>query len=332
MRLVILFFIFFSVSINIYSQGCCSGGGGSPIAGGASQGVLQERQMEIISNHQFLQSNKFFVKDRDTTALFNKLSSNYLYLRVAYGITKNLTMSLESGYFLDKTLVPLAKNEKIQSSGIADLIFFPRYDLINSTTETVRTELTVGLGYKIPLGKHNDSNLVYTDPTSKQKYFTTSPPTVQPTNGSNDLIFYSFYSKNYTEKKFRLFANALYIRKGRNSLGEKFGDYSSLSLFASKTLHKNWGLTMQVKGEYIAKMQSAKNTDLVALYNVYTESTGGRSLYVVPQLSYSKKSFTVFALMQLPIYQYLNGTQVGTQYFVSSGLSYRFFVKEAKTK
>ena len=46
----------------IFSQGCCSGGAGSPIAGGAATGVLQENQMEISLNYQFNQSNKFFNK------------------------------------------------------------------------------------------------------------------------------------------------------------------------------------------------------------------------------------------------------------------------------
>ena len=45
----------------LHSQGCCSGGSGSPIAGGASQGVLQDRQVEISANYQYLSTNKFFV-------------------------------------------------------------------------------------------------------------------------------------------------------------------------------------------------------------------------------------------------------------------------------
>ena len=37
----------------IFAQGCCSGGAGSPIAGGATTGVLQENQMEISVNYQY---------------------------------------------------------------------------------------------------------------------------------------------------------------------------------------------------------------------------------------------------------------------------------------
>jgi hypothetical protein len=67
---------------NSFAQGCCSGGSGSPIAGGASQGVLRERQFEIALNHQYLNTNRFLTRDKDTAELFDNLNSNYLYARI----------------------------------------------------------------------------------------------------------------------------------------------------------------------------------------------------------------------------------------------------------
>ena len=65
-------------------------------------------------------------------------------------------------------------------------------DILNRTTDSKRTEITLGMGYKIPIGSYNDSTVVYTNPTTGQKYYTTSPPTIQPTTGSQDFIFYGF--------------------------------------------------------------------------------------------------------------------------------------------
>jgi hypothetical protein len=310
-------------SKGVYSQGCCSGGSGSPIAGGASQGVLLDRQMEVAGNYQYNSTNKFFVKDHDTIPTIDRLSSNYTYLRVAYGVTKNFTMSVESGYYINKTLVGLNKRDTVTSSGIGDLILFPRYDIYNHSTEKRRTEITLGLGYKIPLGKHDDSTVVGTTYQGK-KIYTTSPPTVQPTSGAQDIIFYAFLYRGYPEKNFRIFANGLYVKKGWNSLGEKFGDYASVGLFVGKTFFKKLGVTAQIKGEWIGKMQGDKNVDLVAFYNIYTESTGGRKIFFVPQISYSYKSFTAYVLSDIPLYQYLNGNQIGSQNQVTVGLSYRF--------
>lgn len=328
MRYCISIFCFILLSENIYSQGCCSGGSGSPIAGGASQGVLLDRQMEIAVNYQYISTNRFFSEDRDTIALFDKLSSNYIYLRAAYGVTKNLTMSVESGYFINKNIIR-ADTIEFESSGIGDLLLFPRYDIYNHTGETKRTEVTLGLGVKIPIGKHDDSTVVYIDPQGK-KYYTTSPPTVQPTNGSHDFIFYAFVFQGYTEKNFRIFANGLYVLKGWNSLGEKFGDYASVGLFAGKTFFKKLGITFQVKGEWIGKMKADKNIDILALYNIDIKSTGGKKISLVPQLSYSYKNFNIYALSEFPVYQYLNGTQVGAEYQLTAGISYRFFTVKSK--
>ncbi len=332
MRTFLSFILITLFSIESHSQGCCSGGSGSPIAGGDSQGVLQDRQVEVAANYQYFSTNKFYVQDRDTVAMFDNLSSNYLYFRLAYGLTRNLTMSVESGYFINKTQIGINRVDTFSSSGIADLILFPRYDILNRTTETRRTEITLGLGLKIPLGKYDDSTHIFTSPTTGKKYYTTSPPTVQPTNGSNDFIFYGFFYRGFPLKNFRLFSNVIYIRKGWNPLGQKFGDYASVGLFASQTFFKKLGVTLQVKGEWIDSMQYDKNVDMLALYNVDVTSTGGRKIFFVPQLSFTHNNFTFYALSEIPLYQYLNGTQVGSQHQITAGISYRFNAYKSKIK
>lgn len=324
--ILILFLIIFSFT-DINAQSCCSGGSGSPIAGGANQGVLQERQMEISVNYQYLGTDRFLAGDVDTARLFNYLYSHYLYGRVAYGLTKKLTLSIEAGYFLTKTEIAIHKKDTISSKGIGDLIIFPRYNAYNRNTEFTRTEITLGLGYKIPLGKYNDSNVVYQNPVTLQKYYTTNPPTVQPTTGSQDFIFYGFLYRGWVEPKFRVFANFLYIKKGWNPLGQKFGDFASIGLFAGKTFFKRFGVTLQVRGELISKMKYNHNIDMLALYNIDVNSTGSKKVFFVPQLSYSYKNFTAYALTEIPIYQYVNRVQAVSYYNVIAGVAYRFFVR-----
>ncbi len=332
MRLIITTVLLIVLDNQLFSQGCCSGGSGSPIAGGASQGVLQERQFELAPNFQHVSSNKFQVKDKDTISLFDNLFSNYLYMRFAYGITDKLTMSLESGYFFNKTQIGLKKSDTIVSSGIGDLILFPRYSIYTKNTLKTRTEITLGLGLKIPLGKYNDSTKVFTDPSTGQNYYTTSPPTVQTTTGSQDFIFYGFLFRGFPEKKFRVFANLLYIKKGWNALGQKFGDYSSVGLFAGRTFFDKLGVTVQIRGEWIDSMKYDKNIDMLALYNIDVKSTGGRKIFFTPQLSFTNKNFTVYALTEIPLYQYVNGTQVASEYQFTAGMSYRFFIKKRPQK
>ena len=75
-------------------------------------------------------------------------------------------MSVESGYFINKTQIGINRVDTFASKGFGDLILFPRYDVLNRTTETRRTEITLGLGLKIPLGMHDDSTVVYTNQTT----------------------------------------------------------------------------------------------------------------------------------------------------------------------
>lgn len=324
MKNFILIFISFCVSQFVEAQGCCSGGSASPVAGGTSQGVLNEKQFEFAINHQWMSSSVFYAKDKDTMPMFKNLSSEMLYSRFAYGLTPKLTISLESGYFIKKQIIEFDNKEPKRTSGFSDLIIFPRYQVYYGCSEKKKTEFTIGLGYKMPIGSHNDSSVIYADPETFQKYYQVSPPTIQLSNGSNDFIFYSFFFNNYLKHNFRIFANSIYVRKGWNSLGQKFGDYASVSLFIGKTFFKRIGITTQIKGEWVGKMQTDELVDMIAFYNVYPESTGLRSVFIVPQVSFSYKSLTCFILSEIPIYQYVNGSQVGSQYQITSGISYKF--------
>ena len=329
MRLFLITIIFLLFNSNIFAQGCCSGGAGSPIAGGAATGVLQENQMEISLNYQFNQSNKFFNEHKEAIPLFSDLSSDYLFFRTDYGVSKKLTLSIASGYYLDKSLIETDNADTTSSSGLGDLIIFPKYSIYNKTTNFKRTEIAIGLGLKIPLGAHNDSTLTYSDQWIGDIY-QTNPPTVQTTSGSNDFMFYSFFFREFQKRKLRLFMTALHVKKGFNPSGIKYGDYTSIGFFASKTFFYRWGVTSQIKAENIGQIKAAENIDLEGFYNISPESTGSKKWFFIPQLSYSQNGLTVFATSEIPLYQYLNGTQVGSQYQFTVGVNYRFLTKECK--
>ena len=320
-------------NLQLIAQGCCSGGAGSPIAGGAATGVLQENQMEISVNYQYNKSNKFFTESKDTVGSFDNFNSDYLFLRADYGLSKRLTMSIASGYFLNKSQVmdPELDTLTISSKGFSDLILFPRYDIYNKTKNGIRTEITLGLGLKIPLGSHTDSTETVPD------VWDVSPPITQLSTGSQDLMFYSFFFKDYQKQKLRIFVNSLYIRKRYNSLGLRFGDYSSIGIFASKSIYRKWGIIGQIKGEMIQEMELGKVFDdvedwIVDEWRVKQNYTGSKKLFFIPQISYSQNGITVFATSEIPLYQHLNGTQVGSQHQFTIGINYRFLTKECESE
>tara|TARA_B110000090_G_C13371836_1_gene442390 strand:- start:12 stop:1001 length:990 start_codon:yes stop_codon:yes gene_type:complete len=320
-------FLILVANISIYAQGCCSGGAGSPIAGGAASGVLQEYQMEISVNHQFNSSNKFYTGSKSTEPLFKNLTSNYMFFRTDYGVSKKLTLSLATGYYLNKSKEADYVINNRTSSGFSDLIIFPRYSVYNKNNNFKRTEIALGLGIKMPIGTHIDSTL--TGP-NEWDFYKTNPPLVQTTNGSNDFMFYSFIFREYQKRKLRLFISALHVKKNFNSLGLKFGDYSSLGLFISKTFFRKWGVTTQLKLEHIGKIQSAKEINPESLYDIVPISTGSNKAFFTPQISYSQNGLTFFVTSEIPIYQYLHGTQIGSQSQFTAGVNYRFLTKECE--
>ena len=327
MRIALMSFLILVANISIYAQGCCSGGAGSPIAGGAASGVLQEYQMEISVNHQFNSSNKFYTGSKSTEPLFKNLTSNYMFFRTDYGVSKKLTLSLATGYYLNKSKEADYVINNRTSSGFSDLIIFPRYSVYNKNNNFKRTEIALGLGIKMPIGTHIDSTL--TGP-NEWDFYKTNPPLVQTTNGSNDFMFYSFIFREYQKRKLRLFISALHVKKNFNSLGLKFGDYSSLGVFVSKTFFRKWGVTTQLKLEHIGKIQSAKEINPESLYDIVPISTGSNKAFFTPQISYSQNGLTFFATSEIPLYQYLNGTQVGSQHQFTIGVNYRFLAKECE--
>lgn len=335
LRLRFLAVLVWSVSVTEVVAQCCAGGGGSCIAGGASQGVLKSGEVELNTNFQFISTDRFYEKDaRAEEGSFDSFSSTYEYFRLAYGLSNRLTMSVESGYYLQKKEVGLDGNPATTytSHGVGDLILFPRYDIVNYLGKKAFTEVTAGLGYKIPLGSYNDSSSNI-EPFSGREYFVTKPQAVQLSSGAQDIIFYTFLFHERNASQFKYFANAMYILKGYNPIGEKLGDYFSVGIFAGKSFFNFLGITLQARFEQVGRMVINENMLLYGRPSTYfPEATGYKKVFISPKLSYSRSNFTIYVSTDLPVYQYINSaehyTQAGSKNTHTVGLSYHFGMRK----
>jgi hypothetical protein len=282
--------------------------------------------VEVGASFQYINTRKFLNGTRDTSSFLDDFNSEYLYTRVAYGLSSKLTLSAEAGYFLNKSQIGLHHTDVQNCSGFGDLILFPRYQIYSKNTPKTKDEITVGLGLKLPVGKYLDSFVTFVDPRLGKKYYTAMAPAVMPTTGAQDAIFYLFGYRGYTEHNLRFFTSMLYIHKGWNPLGEKFGDYASIGLFAGKTFFRKLGVTLQLKGEWVDGMKSATYIDPMADYNLDPSSTGGKKVLFVPQVNYGVGNWSFYGLTELPLYQYVNGTAIAAQYQFTCGFAYRFMV------
>lgn len=332
MRTLILVCLFsFAMFTQLHAQ-CCAGGSGSPIAGGASQGVLMKNQVELNSNYQFIHTDRFLRGDSPDTNFFEGYSSHYLYFRAGYGVTERFTMSLEAGYYLSRNQDELGTRGVISSSGIGDVILFPRYNVYRKKTEKGSTELTLGLGFKIPVGKYNDS-MGHVEPFSGMMYYTTKPLSVQPSSGANDLIFYSFFYRGFDCDNLRFFANAMYIRKGWNPNGEKMGDYASVGLFAGRSFRCRLNATAMFRAEWVDRTQVNDDILMYTALSYDPAATGSKKIFAGLQLGYAPvDGMMLYASSEYPLYQYVTRTQVVSQWQMTAGISYRFQLRAATSE
>lgn len=330
-------FLAIVVAPTVLRAQCCSAGGGSCILGGASQGVLQEHQLEFNTNFQFIATDAFY-KDqhRVDERTFDGFRSQYQYFKLAYGASPKLTVSVEAGYYLLKKEIGLRNDpaSTFSSSGPGDLVVFPRYQVLHTTGRKAVNEIAIGMGYKFPMGAYNDST-ERTEPFSGHSYFITKPTAVQLSSGTQDAIFYAFFHHGFVRSKVNLSATAMHVHTGWNPNGEKLGNFTSFALFASRSFRDRIGLTLQLRHETIGRMQINANTLLFGKpTNYFPEATGYRKLFLTPQVSYTKGGLTVYAATDLPLYQYMNTsvfyTQAGSQHTTTVGLAYRFLLKKQK--
>lgn len=322
---VFLSLLLFSLVDMPVSAQCCAGGSGSPIAGGTSQGVLPAGTLELNTNVQWINSTRFKTGDRkDTLRYFDSFESVYQYFRLAYGLSSDFTISVESGNYFLKKETGLHKDPATtyQTKGIGDLVIFPRYRVMQRCSGKRTSEITLGLGYKIPLGSHNDSTREV-EPFSNTVYYVTNPQAIQLSSGAQDIIFYGFFFQGLNLKT-RLFANLLYVKKGWNPSGEKMGNFASMGIFASRDISPKLSGNLQLRGEWMGRTRVNEDILLYAYPNYDPEATGYRKVFVSPQLNYHPGKVSFYLLSDIPVYQYVVKTQIVSGFQLMAGATWRF--------
>ena len=143
------------------------------------------------------------------------------------------------------------------------------------------------------------------------------------TTGTNDFIFHIFLYKQYFENELSLFLTSTYILRGTNKIEQSFGDVFDISLYTGKSLTPDLSVIVQLKGE---------NTEPLVdeIWISYEKNTGGKLLLFVPQLSYKIPAYhlTFTAAAAIPVYHYVNGTQIASKWLLRGGIIYRPFLKK----
>jgi len=267
----------------------------NPVGGTNNLLVLENNTLRVISFYKYGQGNKYYegsqLSDFD---LISNAYYNYLSTTIGYGLTGKLTLEMETGYFFNKTQnYNLDPAYSLTGKGLSNTVLIVKHSIY--TNNVNRFYVTGSAGAKIPLSR----NMQW----SKNVKL---PVEVQPTIGAYGAVFGASFVKEYSATGLRYFLTSRFETNAPNKEDYKLGSSLYTSLYVSKHL-------MAIKGDWTAIMQvrnEIRGTDRIA--GDKKESSGSNIFFLAPQINYVlKEGWYISAMVDIPVYQYFNGTQLG---------------------
>jgi hypothetical protein len=229
-------------------------------------------------------------------------SETFVQLDVAYGLTSSTTLLASLPLLAQKSheISHVGFEGEYGGNGFGDLLigvrqgFGPR-------------GLVGGFSVKLPSGRHEDG--VDYDGGILD-------PTLQPGTGSFDFVPSLQYSSRLSSLKTDWTVTGFWGLTTTNDLGYRFGNQVVAAATASHVVHRPLTASLQVK--YAWNGVSEYQGQVVA-------STGATYVYVTPGFSARLPgSGAVYALLQIPVYRYVNDTQLAAKVALLLGVSKTF--------
>lgn len=193
--------------------------------------------------------------------------------------------------------------EKWDFARIGDVQLMGRYQFTNWNNPYV---YGVYLGTKLPTGqfdiKNGDGDL--------------AERTLQPGTGTTDALVGFYARRNMPEFNSSLFAQTILQAPLNERDDYKPGNKLSVDLGYRYDVTDRTSLMLQVNGNTQGRDSGSE---------AEPESSGGYSVSVSPGVSYAlTKTVQVYGFVQKPVYQYVNGVQLTSEWSVVTGISFHF--------
>ncbi len=283
--------MFFLGIMTSFAQ-CCSAG--NPVGSNGFEEGLTKNQLRFISYFKQSNSDKYYHKDSYfNQPIINSSSFSFWFLSSSYGITKNLSLNSDIGYFFDKSqeLTINSSPLKIASSGFGDFGLSLRY---NNIDDENNTQWNLFVGSKLPVGAFEeeiDGVLI--------------PLSLQPSSGAFRYNVGGFYGKYFPRTGFGLstsliFESSLWIKK--EYIIYKYGNYMQYIVNGSY-LWRKFLFISSLKMDY--RFKDLRDNDLIV------ESSGGFALIFSPRIQYQViPNWELLFQFEQPLYRYVNGFQI----------------------
>ena len=128
--------------------GCAGGaavGGLSNITGSTYSGVMKEKQFNAILFYNYSFGNKYLRgTDEAEQGEIKKIYSNYLGLLLSYGVTKDISIDADFGYFINKTQDFFI--DDTTGHGPSHISIIAKYNVLNDLED--EWDVSIGAGGK----------------------------------------------------------------------------------------------------------------------------------------------------------------------------------------
>ncbi|MGB3152859.1 MAG: hypothetical protein WBB27_19545 [Maribacter sp.] len=310
---IFLFFLVLACTQNSFSQTCCSGG--VPLSNNI--GLPNEGKGSLFfgltydyNNLNTLNAGKQRLNDDSRLRI-----TNSVLLSLGYAFTDRISIeSLLTWVNQSRTITQFGNESLTETSGIGDGIFLIKYALTNVLGKN--SIMSFGGGIKLPFGR--------SDLLTDQGIQLTAD--LQPGSGALDYVALFSTSKNLVFRPSATISGSATFRfTGVNkdylngAATYEFGDEVQLNVgYTDQLIFFN---TIFSPG-LIIKYRKAQ---IDRIDNSNLPNTGGEWIFVRPELFvYISPSISLFSRLEIPIYSYVDGTQLTPTLRFSGGLNLKF--------
>jgi hypothetical protein len=309
---VIIHVSLFITATHSFGQSCCAPGT-SPL-GALEQGSILEKQLQIGFFYEFYSAERAI---EGTDEVFDpqdrRSKSQIASLSASAGIIPRVSASLVVPFQSRKRRqIATGMNEVVKFSllgrGIGDIAVMGKWNLIPFDVRNQR-EVTMGLGVKFPTGSNE-----------QERNGVRVPVDLQPGSGAWDGLSQVYLLQGF--QKLNIVGSSLFRYTGSNDIGYRFGNELLYLAGLRYSLSDGVGILGQLKGRVVDSDTRYKGTP----QEETVPSTGNHRLHLSPGIRYRPTSNLWFqASFQYPIYQWVKGNQLATDFSFFASTDYSFY-------
>jgi hypothetical protein len=308
------FLFLFIVNHFSYSQTCCSGGVPLSANIGLPAGEVGSWQFSLSYDYnqlKTLKSGNIELVDK----LRERLTQSILF-ETGYTFNKRFSLDLFLSYVRQERHIfsPLGTNSTI-TNGVGDGVLLFKYNFL---PDNPTTTVLAGIGPKIPFGA--------TDKTSENGI--ALPADLQPGSGAWDGVFWGTFSQSLGFRpSMSITVTSTYRATGVNpdylgSIEYEFGnDLQIITGIADRFVIGSSIWDPSISFRYRKAQRDINN-------GVEIDATGGEWVFLIPGLKYSiNPELSINASMEIPLYSFVNNTQLTPTNRFTVGLYFKIYKK-----